>query len=133
EERAAFEAVMDAIAEAWNRDPAMHVYHFGHYEVTAFKRLAGRYAVRAEELDRLLRADRFVDLHRVTRQTLRAGVESYSIKQLEQFYGFRREAALSGVGAWLHATEVALEAGLPEEITPEIKQHVEAYNADDCR
>lgn len=133
EERASFEAVMDLVAEAWARDPAMHVYHFGHYEVSAFKRLAGRYASRTEALDALLRADRFVDLHTVTRQTLRAGVESYSIKRLEQFYGFTRRAELSTVGAWLHAAELALEAGLPHELTPEIKAHIEAYNADDCR
>ncbi len=133
EERAAFEAVMDLIGQAWSRDPGMHVYHFGHYEVAAFKRLAGRYASRTEALDSLLRAERFVDLHTVTRQTLRAGVESYSIKRLEQFYGFQREADLSTVGAWLHAAELALEAGLPGEITSEVKAHVESYNADDCR
>ena len=35
--------------------PGMHVYHFAHYEPTAFKRLMGRYATRGDELDRLLR------------------------------------------------------------------------------
>lgn len=133
EERAAFEAVMDAFANAWARDPGMHVYHFGHYEVSALKRLAGRHASRTDVLDNLLRAERFVDLHRVTRQTLRAGVESYSIKQLEQYYGYRRQADLVDSAAWLHAAEVELETEGPASITPQIKEHVEAYNADDCR
>ena len=35
-----------------------------------------RYATREEEVDRLLRARVFVDLHRVVRQGLRASVES---------------------------------------------------------
>ena len=77
------------------RDPGMHVYHFGHYEPTTFKRLMGRYATRGEQLDELLRGERFVDLHAVVRQALRAGVESYSIKKLEQFYGFTRAFPLA--------------------------------------
>ena len=63
-----------------------------------FKRLMGRHATRADELDRLLRGERFVDLLAVVRQALRAGVESYSIKQLEQFYAFAREVPLGDAG-----------------------------------
>jgi predicted RecB family nuclease len=89
-ERDAFEKVMDVISDAWARDPAMHVYHFNHYEVSAFKRLMGRYATRAEPLNELLRAGRFVDLYPIARQAIRAGVESYSIKKLELFSGYTR-------------------------------------------
>ena len=49
--------------DAWTADPGMHVYHFGHYEPSALKRLMGRYATREEEIDELLRAGRFVDLY----------------------------------------------------------------------
>ena len=63
----------------------MHVYHFNHYEPTAFKKLVGRYVSRGEQMDRLLRSDRFVDLYPIVKQAVRAGVESYSIKQLEQY------------------------------------------------
>ena len=56
----------------------------------------GRYASREEEIDRMLRAKLFVDLYAVVRHALRAGVESYSIKQLEQFYGFKRDRRLVG-------------------------------------
>ena len=42
------------------------------------------YVTRVEALDRLLRAERFVDLYPIARQAVRCGVESYSIKQLEQ-------------------------------------------------
>jgi hypothetical protein len=57
------------------------------YEVTAMKRLMGRYGSRADELDQLSRAEVFVDLYSVVRKGLRAGVDSYSIKKLEPFYG----------------------------------------------
>ena len=86
----AFEQVMDVISDAWARDPAMHVYHFNHYEVSALKRLMGRYATRAEPLNELLRAGRFVDLYPIARQAIRAGVESYSIKKLELFSRYVR-------------------------------------------
>ena len=93
----------------------------------------GRYATRAEQLDGLLRGERFVDLHRVVRQALRAGVESYSIKQLEQFYGFARAMPLAERRRHLQAIELALEGNAPAAIPDEARAAVEAYNADDCR
>ncbi|MGD9902591.1 MAG: TM0106 family RecB-like putative nuclease [Vicinamibacterales bacterium] len=133
EERAAFEAVIDYVMQAWAADPGLHVYHFGHYEPSAFKRLMGRHATRGDELDRLLRAERFVDLHAVVRRALRAGVESYSIKQLEQFYGFARAVPLDDAAAEMQAIELALEAHGPGAIDPATRAAVEGYNADDCR
>ncbi len=133
EEKAAFEAVMDVIATAWQADPHMHVYHFNHYEPTAFKKLASRYVTRVEPLNELLRAERFVDLYPIVRQAVRAGVESYSIKKLEQYYGFIRNVALLNVREPLMAVEMALEAKAPDAITIEIRDAVQGYNEDDCR
>ncbi len=133
EERAAFEAVIDRITQACADDPAMHVYHFGHSDATVLKHLAGRYATRGEALDRLLRAERFVDLHGVVRQAVRAGVESYSIKQLEPFYRFTRAVPLRDASAHLLAIELALEANAATAITDELRHAVEGYNRDDCR
>ena len=111
----------------------MHVYHFGHYEASAFKRLMGRHATRANELDRLLRGERLIDLYAVVRQALLAGVESYSIKQLEQFYGFTREVPLVDASQHLQAIELALESGAADTIPPEARDAVRGYNRDDCR
>ena len=74
EEKLAFERVVDRIIDAFRADPALHVYHFGAYEPTAFKRLSGRYATRETELDTILRAELFVDLHSIVRHSLRASV-----------------------------------------------------------
>jgi uncharacterized protein len=133
EERRAFEAAMDLIVEAWRADPGMHVYHFNHYEPTAFKRLVGRHVTRAEALDRLLRAERFVDLYPIVRQSVRCGVESYSIKQLEQYYAFTRRTPLENVAQPLLAIALALEAGAPDAVTDEVRAAVQGYNEDDCR
>ncbi|HVY65373.1 MAG TPA: TM0106 family RecB-like putative nuclease, partial [Gammaproteobacteria bacterium] len=108
-EKHAFEQVVDRIVAAFAADPAMHVYHFGAYEPTAFKRLSGRYATREDALDTLLRAELFVDLHVVVRHALKASVESYSIKELEQFYGLTREQDLRAATASRRAIEWAIE------------------------
>ena len=110
----------------------MHVYHYAPYEPTAFKRLMGRHATRARELDRMLRAELFVDLLAVVKQGLRASVESYSIKKLEEFYGFTREADLRDAGAARRAVEFALQTGDLAALTPEVKRLVALYNEEDC-
>jgi uncharacterized protein len=73
EERTAFEQLIDAIIDRHLRDPSMHVYHYAAYEVTAMKRLMGRYGTRADELDQLLRAEVFVDLYGVVRKRAPCG------------------------------------------------------------
>ena len=133
DERTAFEATIDRIMQTLAADPGAHIYHFGHYEPSTFKRLMGRYATRAEQLDELLRGERFVDLYAVVRQALRAGVESYSIKKLEQFYGFTRAFPLHDAAVHLQAIELALEGNAPAAIPDEARAAVGAYNADDCR
>jgi uncharacterized protein len=133
EERRAFETVIDLVMRAWERNAGMHVYHYAPYEPTAMKRLMGRYSSRAAELDRLLRGGRFVDLYAVVRQGLRAGVEKYSIKNLETFYGYARAIDLRDAGARLRIVEHHLELGMPGAIGDDDRRIVRGYNEDDCR
>ena len=133
EERAAFEALIDEIMRVIAAHPGAHVYHYAPYEPSALKRLSGRYATRAEELDVLLRAGRLVDLYAVTRESIRAGIESYSIKELEQYYGFKRDIDLRQAGRERQVIEVALESGDHDAITPDVRAAVERYNCDDVR
>jgi len=131
-ERKAFEDTIDLITQARRRDPALHVYHYNHYEPTALKRLMCKYGTREAEVDDLLRQCVFVDLYRVVQQGLRAGVESYSIKKLEPLYGFTREAELRDAGAARAEMEVWLELGAPDLLADEIREKVRVYNLDDC-
>ena len=132
-EKAAFEAAIDAMTERRAAEPGMHVYHFGAYETAALKRLVGRYATRADELDRLLRGEVFVDLHRVVKTSLRASVESYSIKELEPLFGYDRELDLAQARRALRRVEAALELGDLDDVDAPLRAEIEAYNADDCR
>jgi len=110
----------------------MHVYHYAPYEPSAFKRLMGRYAVREADMDRMLRANLFVDLHAVVKRSLRASVEEYSIKALEVFYGFRREVALDEARVSQRVMERALELEDRDLVTEKECRAVEGYNRDDC-
>ncbi|HSA56393.1 MAG TPA: TM0106 family RecB-like putative nuclease, partial [Gemmatimonadaceae bacterium] len=131
-EREGFEQVMDVIMDAWARHEGMHVYHYSPYEPAAFKRLMGRHATRGEELDRLLRGERFVDLYGVVRQGLYAGVERYSIKNLEALYGFTRDVDLASANVGRAELERALELGRADLVPREVHDTVEGYNRDDC-
>jgi len=133
DERVAFEKFMERIAWYVEHNPGAHVYHYAPYEPSAFKRLAGRYATCAETLDTMLRAGTFVDLYAVVRESVRAGVESYSIKDMEQYYGFTRDIDLRTAGRERQAIEVALESGDPGAITDGVRTAVEGYNRDDVR
>lgn len=132
QEKAAFEAVVDLIVQRKAAHPAMHVFHYAPYEPSAFKRLMGRHATREMAIDTFLRSETFVDLYAVVRQSLRAGVERYSIKNMEQFYGFTRDIDLRVARLNLQAMERAVELGLMHELKPDVRAAVEGYNRDDC-
>jgi uncharacterized protein len=133
EEKAAFEALIDLITARWKAGPGLHVYHYAPYEPAALKRLMGRYLTREDELDRMLRARLFVDLYAVVRQGIRAGVESYSIKKLEPYYGYVRQTPLKEANHALLALQTQLELEAVPVIDEEDRVTVQRYNEDDCR
>jgi len=145
-EKRAFESLIDFITSRRARCPGLHVYHYNHYEPTsvdhltelhgtrqeAVGRLMGRFATREDEVDDLFRLGVFVDLYRVVRQGLQAGVESYSIKRLEPLCGYRRMVDLRAATENLIAFEAALEDGTAaRDISRQLV--VAGYNEDDCR
>jgi uncharacterized protein len=93
----------------------------------------GQYATREEEMDRMLRAGMFVDLHRVAKQGIRASVEEYSLKKLEGFCGFERKTSLDASRVAMRYIEHHLELGWKgETIADEQREAMEGYNREDC-
>jgi predicted RecB family nuclease len=132
EEKAAFVALMDRIRKGRNEFPELHVYHFGHREADALKKLSCRHGTKEDEVDDLLRRHVLVDLHAIVRQSLRASVEGYTLKQLECLYGFERQAdrraaaeAMQLYGYWLETADPALPIA-------EYQPRIERYNEEDC-
>jgi uncharacterized protein len=126
-EKVAFEQAVDLIISRLDRDPAMHVYHYADYERNRLRTLAGRYATREEEVDRLLRGGVLVDLYRAVRLGVRISQDSYSLKKLEPLYMEARDATIVEAGSSIVAYERWLES--PDQ---QLLDDIEAYNRDDC-
>ena len=61
-----------------------------------------------------------------------AGVESYSIKKLEPFFGFNRQVGLHDANVALTKLTSCIELNDIQLVDDATKQIVEGYNADDC-
>ena len=132
EERIAFESFVDFVMQRWEQYPSLHIYHYAPYEPSALKRMMGRYGTRENEIDQMLRAELFVDLYSVVKNGIIAGVEGYSLKDLEPFFLYERTKPLEEASFALLRMETELEFGVPSDISVELRDEVEAYNRDDC-
>jgi predicted RecB family nuclease len=132
EEKRTFEWFVDEVMDRWRVDPDLHIYHFTAYEPSALKRLMGRYATRESQIDQLLRAGIFIDLHTTVKRSLRASVETYSLKALEAFHGYIRSVPLEDARTAMRAVQHGLEIGAVDVVTAAAREVVVGYNADDC-
>ncbi|HSO01591.1 MAG TPA: TM0106 family RecB-like putative nuclease, partial [Gaiellaceae bacterium] len=126
-ERIAFETFVDLVHERLARFPDLHVYHYAPYEITALRRLMGRYGTREAELDDLLRRGVFVDLYRVVRNGIRASRPGYGLKELEAFLDFERQAEVKDGGTSIVIFEQWMQTG-----DQALLDQIDAYNREDC-
>lgn len=130
DEKQAFAWFVDQVMAQWARYPSMHVYHFTGYEAGALKRLMGRHATREGEIDRMLRAGLFVDLHTILKRTVRASVEQYSLKALEVFHDFQRKVTLDAARHATRQMQHRLELGEAAQIDESVSRNSHALQ---CR
>ena len=126
-ERHAFETFVDLVHERLRAYPDMHVYHYAQYEITALKRLMGRYGTREAELDDLLRREVFVDLLKVVRNGIRTSRPGYGLKELETFLDFTRRAEVRDGGTSIIVFEEWMQTR-----DPALLEQIDAYNKEDC-
>lgn len=131
-EKAAFERFVDFVTARREQYPDLHIYHYASYEPSALKRLMGHYATKEEEIDNLLRGKVLVDLLSVVKNAIRASVESYSLKKLEPFFGYKRQVSLHDANVALTTLSAGLELNDIPSIDENTKSVVQGYNADDC-
>jgi predicted RecB family nuclease len=133
EEKLAFEGFIDWAYGRWLADPSMHIYHYASYEVTAMRKLMGKYGTREHEVDEFLRHEVFVDLYKIVRQGIRVGEPSYSIKNIEHLYMEAREGEVKTAGASVVYYErwLELQDGLVWQAS-EILKDIRDYNEQDC-
>ncbi len=137
QERTAFKSFIQWVYDRWQQDPSMHIYHYAHYEITACRKLMGRYGVYEHEVDQLLRNEVFVDLYKVVKGGLLLGESGYSLKNIERLYQGKRK---SGVGSggdsmvvyeqWRELNQKGAQGDTWQ--TSEILKNIRDYNIDDC-
>ena len=127
EEQVAFEQFIDLVRKRLEVHPDLHVYHYSQYEITALRRMMGRYGTREAELDDLLRRGVFTDLLKVVRGGLRVSRPGYGLKEMEHLLGFERAAEIRDGGTSI----VEFERWLIER-DQAILDGIAAYNREDC-
>lgn len=127
QEKLAFERFVDWLVAHRMRHPAAHVYHYAAYEKTALRRLAMRHGTREDEVDELLRGEVLVDLYAVVKGAVAQSQDGYSIKKLEAFYGFFRDADVRrGDQSIVAFEEYLLDRDLARKLD------IVRYNEEDC-
>jgi predicted RecB family nuclease len=132
EEKEAFETFVDLVMERWEAYPNLHIYHYTAYEPSALKRLMGKYATREAEIDKMLRGNIFIDIYSIVEQAIRAGIERYSLKELEVFYEFQRKMELRDASHHLRTFERLIETNHRDRIPEDTIRAIESYNSEDC-
>ncbi len=127
QEKQAFQDFMQFLDVHLADHPHAHIYHYNHYETTALKRLSCRHAVCEEQLDALLRTQKFVDLYPVVRESIRTSEPGYSIKHLETFYMHKRDSIVA-TAADSMLTYSGWRATREDALLDEIAE----YNQADC-
>ena len=127
QERAAFSQFMNFLQQHLTAYPDAYIYHYNHYETTALKRLACRYATAEHQLDDLLRRMKFVDLYKVVREAIRVSEPAYSLKNLETFYMEKRQGEVATAG-----DSIVVYNQWRETSEHQLLQQIADYNEVDC-
>ena len=80
----------DFTKKHFKKYPNANIYHYAPYEITALERLTSIYKVHGVDYDHYLNLGKFVDLFRVVKQAIYVSQKSYSIKDIEKYYDFKR-------------------------------------------
>ena len=133
EEKHLLEAFVDWIVGRRRANPAMHVFHYGHYEITAVKRLMCKYGTREDAVDELLRGGVFVDLYRIVTQSLRIGEPGYSLKNLERLWADSRAGDVATAGDSVVFYDAWIESGQSRDWRKsDLLKAIRDYNEEDC-
>ncbi|KTD44662.1 TM0106 family RecB-like putative nuclease [Legionella quateirensis] len=133
QEKESFQSFIKWAYQRWLDDPAMHIYHYAPYEISACRKLMGKYGVCEFEVDQLLRNEVFVDLYKVVKGSLIIGEPRYSIKNVEHLYRGKRDTEVGSGGDSVVVYERWREHPDGDTWhTSKILNDIREYNIDDC-
>ena len=107
--------------------PKAKIYHYASYEIKALERLTSLHKVHGVDYDHYLNLGRFVDLFRVVKQAINISEKSYSIKEIEKYYDFKRTGDIK-------KGDISEEYYIQwiETKKQKLLDEIEEYNKQDC-
>ncbi|MCL0102091.1 TM0106 family RecB-like putative nuclease, partial [Dehalococcoidia bacterium] len=127
QEKQTFQEFMLFLSQHLAQYPDANIYHYNSYETAALKRLAGRYAACEEQIDNLLRQHKFVDLYQIARHSIRTSESGFSLKDLEVFFGRKRDNTINSADMSVVFYNRWRESGQAELLSD-----IRDYNKVDC-
>jgi len=94
EEKQSVIKFFDFTKKHFEKYPDAKIYHYAPYEIKALERLTSLHKVHGVDYDHYLNLGRFVDLYRIVKQAIYISEKSYSIKDIEKYYGFNRSGEI---------------------------------------
>jgi uncharacterized protein len=132
-EKEIFEKFVSMLKERLINYPDARIFHYANYEQAALRRMAERFDCHGEFIEKLISENVFVDLYKVVKASIMTSEPKYSIKNLENFYTFKRSSDVKeAMGSMEYYDQylVALDADVTAAET--LKRQVISYNQDDC-
>jgi len=107
--------------------PQAKIYHYASYEIKVLERLTSLHKIHGVDYDHYLNLGRFVDLFRVVKQAIHVSENSYSIKQIEKYYDFKRTGDIK-------KGDISEEYYIQwiETKDKKLLDEIEEYNKQDC-
>ena len=150
EEKEKATELVDFFYDRFKNNPDMHVYHYNHTErvlladllnsdddpmssiLSVFGHAIGQSPADIHHLNELVEAGVFVDLLAVVRNSLQAGTESLSLKEMEKLAGFKRKGKIQkGAGAVVDYERYANADLYGIDKDEELLNGIAQYNKDD--
>ena len=150
EEKEKATELVDFFYDRFKNNPGMHVYHYNHTErvllvdllnrdddpmssiLSVFGHAIGQSPADIHHLNELVEAGVFVDLLAVIRNSLQAGTESLSLKEMEKLAGFKRKGKIQkGAGAVVDYERYANADLYGIDKDEELLNGIAQYNKDD--
>lgn len=90
QEKKLIEDFLDFVWNHFKKYPDSYIFHYDDYEISTIKDLTAIHKTKIKIVDDLLRLEKFVDLFKCVKESMQMSLESYSLKDVEKFYDFKR-------------------------------------------
>jgi uncharacterized protein len=132
-EKEIFEKFILMLKERLIKYPNARIFHYANYEQAALKRMAERFDRHGDFIEKLIADNVFVDLYKVVKASIMTSEPKYSIKNLENFYTFKRSSEVKeAMGSMEYYDQYLVALATDPTAAETLKRQVISYNQDDC-